>query len=270
MKLTQLSKGRKKSAGKLKPFDPSAPSVHPSSRVKIKLRLGGKDTVTANNKANKETVSNSDDDYEGTDEMEQYSSDDEYDSSSQQGRVTTRHMRRTAKLPFSPRKSRLRRAIVIDDSDESNSEVRPTQRRSRRIKSDIIAAGSESSSSFSSYREVRKTRNEVLPKKVRIKRPAKPAYGHVHDISDIEYESDDELACLRRHRNICGKCHEGPAHDLLQKFKKRSRNKSSRKKPTRDELVETEDEDERLNSLGGWVRWSASVIDFLDLSSLKF
>jgi chromodomain-helicase-DNA-binding protein 4 len=250
----------------LKPFDPSAAYVDPSSRFKIKIRLGGKNIVTANDKAKNGMVENSDDDYEGTDEMEQYSSDDEYESNSQQERVTTRLMRRTAKLPFSPRKSRLRRVTVID-SDESSSEVRPAQRRSKRIKSDI---GFESSSSFSSYREVRKTRNDAGPKKVRIKKPVKPAYGHVHDISDVEYESDDELACLRRHRNICAKCHEGPAHDLLEKFKKRSKNKSSRKKPTQDEFDEPDDEGERLNSLGGWVRWSASLLEFLDSSSLKF
>ncbi len=269
MKLTYFSKGRKKSAGKLKPFDPSAAYIHPLSRFKIKLRLGGKNIVTANDKAKKGMVENSDDDYEGTDEMEQYSSDDEYESSSQQERVTTRLMRRTAKLPFSPRKSRLRRVTVID-SDESGSEVRPAQRRSKRIKSDIVAAGFESSSSFSSYREVRRSRNDVRPKKVRSKKPVKPAYGHVHDISDVEYESDDELGCLRRHRNICAKCHEGPAHDLLEKFKKRSKNKSSSKKPTQDELDEPDDEGERLNSLGGWVRWSAFVLEFLDLPSLKF
>jgi chromodomain-helicase-DNA-binding protein 4 len=243
----------------MKPFDPSASYVHPSCRVKIKLRVGGKNIAAVNGKAQKEIITISDSDYDkGADEAEQDSSGDEYGSSDQERRVSTRRTRRTAALPFSPKKTRLRRAIVVDESDESDLEAHPAQRRSTRIKPAKVAAGFESSSSFSSY-DVRKTDSNLRPKKVRVKKSVKPAYGHIHDISDVEYESDDEFGCLRRHRNICGKCHEGPAHDLLRKYNKRPNGKSSRKKATRDELEETEDEAERLNSLGGWVRWSVAV-----------
>ena len=226
--------------------------------------------AAANGKAQKEIITISDTDYDkGTDEAEQDSSDDEYESSDQERRVSIRRTRRTAALPFSPIKSRMRRTIVIDESDESNLDAHPAQRRSTRIKPAKVATGFESSSSFSSY-DVRKTHSNLRPKKVRVKKSVKPAYGHIHDISDVEYESDDESGCLRRHRNICGKCHEGPAHDLLRKYNKRPNGKSLRKKATRDELEETEDETERLNSLGGWVRWSVAVFESLYLLSLQF
>ena len=246
--------------------------MHPSCRAKIKLRVGGKRIATANGKAQKEIILISDTDYDydkGPDEAEQDSSDDEYGSSDQERRVSTRRTRRTAALPFSPKKTRLRRVNVIDESDESNLEPHPAQRRSTRIKPAKVAAGFESSSSFSSY-DVGKTHSNLRPKKARVRKSVKPAYGHIHDISDVEYEADDEFGCLRRHHNICGKCHEGPARDLLRKYSKRPNGKSSRKKATRDELEETEDEAERLNSLGGWVRWSVVVLKFLYLLSLQF
>jgi chromodomain-helicase-DNA-binding protein 4 len=243
--------------------------VHPSCRVKLKLTVGGKNIAATNGKAQKEIVIISDADHEeGMDEAEEDSSDDGYGSSSQEGRVPMRRTRRTAALPFSPRKTRLRRVNVIDESDESSLEGRPAQRRSKRIKPAKVAGGFDSSSSFSSYRDDRKTQSNLRPKKARVKKSVKPAYGHIHNISDVEYESDDEFACLSRHRNVCGKCHEGPAHDLLKKYNRRN-GKSIRKK-AKDGLDDTEDEAESLNSLGGWVRWSVAVLEYLYLLSLQF
>ncbi|KAF8634457.1 hypothetical protein AX15_000900 [Amanita polypyramis BW_CC] len=250
---------RKKVIGDLKPFDPSASYVHPASRIKVKVRLGTRGVTTANGRVGRHRdemiVSGTEDEYEGGTEESDQPSDDEYESSGRQGRIMTRRTRHTKALPFSPRKSRLRRVHTIDDSDEDDGlEARPSLRRSKRTKTIQVAVGSESSSLSSDHTmyKPRSHRGDEHKKKTRRKKPIKPAYGCIHDVSDIEYESDDEL---RRHRDICEKCHERPAHELLWDHNTRSRSKSSRKKAAvKGGLDESEDGVEKLRSLGGWIR----------------
>lgn len=82
---------------------------------------------------------------------------------------------------------------------------------------------------------------------------AKPEYGTVKSIEDIDldYFSDDEDKALRAHRKFCEKCHLTPANIQLVAWKRRK----SRKKAAKSD--EETDEEERIERLGGWVRWYA-------------
>ncbi|KAK2461624.1 hypothetical protein APHAL10511_006087 [Amanita phalloides] len=222
-------------------------------KVRVKSKITAKN-VLATDKGSRnhrdDVVSDSQDEYE--DEIKQDSSDDDYESGDQLNRRPTR-TRRNAGLPFSPRKLRLRNVYTVNDSSESDSEASPALRRLRRAKPVKLSVGFESPLSVSSDRRILKPRSKSRTKKDKRKKSIKTGYGHVHDVSDIECESDDDFSPLRRHRDICEKCHEQPAHDLLKSHNQRPKGKSSRKKVV-DEFEETEDEVERMNSLGGWVR----------------
>jgi hypothetical protein len=81
---------------------------------------------------------------------------------------------------------------------------------------------------------------------------AKPEYGTVKPIEDIDldYFSDDEDKALRTHRRFCEKCHLKPTNIQMAAWKKR---KSRKKTAKSDE----ETDEERIERLGGWVRWYA-------------
>ncbi|KAF8640689.1 hypothetical protein AX17_000345 [Amanita inopinata Kibby_2008] len=255
---------RKKNANILKPFDPSAYYVHPSSRVRTMISINtNKITTTAANyktrlRRGAPQVSGSEDEYEGTTgETEQETSDDDYDSGI--WRVPGRATRRNSILPFSPKKSRSQKVYVVDDSDENDSEAYALRPKSTRKKAVKVMVGLESSSSLSSDGSISSGYVPRRAPRVR-KKPASdakltlPTYGRIRNISDLDCETDDEIAPLRRHRDICEKCHKRPAHELLHHNKK-LKHRPSRKKPiSQDELDATEDEVERLTSLGGWVR----------------
>jgi len=96
--------------------------------------------------------------------------------------------------------------------------------------------------------------SQTKKKKVVRKRLSRPAYGNIRPIADLsDYESDDEDALLHAHRPACEKCQQLAAHDLLNKMY----NRGQKKKRTRqlDEFEESDDEEARLQGLGGWVRW---------------
>ena len=89
--------------------------------------------------------------------------------------------------------------------------------------------------------------------KVKRGQAARPAYGNVRVVDDLAGDalSDEETASLRAHRDICEKCHRGPADQLI---------KAEGKRKARKKRGAESDEDEgsvldQLESLGGWVRW---------------
>lgn len=202
------------------------------------------------------------------------SSDGEYDEAGASIPLR-RNMRSTAKpetnLPFSPKKTRTRRVFVIDSDQElpSNEELvehLPTRRSTRtrkgvKVNLDTDAylnSCSESSDGGSDEFEThpRAKGAKKLKKAVRNK-ASRPAYGHFRVVADLDYDShsDEETAPLREHRNICEKCHRGPAHKLIQALLKKPKSKGKRRKTTEDEFEESGDEEEKLAALGGWVRW---------------
>jgi chromodomain-helicase-DNA-binding protein 4 len=249
-----LSQGRRKAVGDQEPFDPSAFYVHPMSRVQTRISVRSQSvsaTGGSRNQMKAARESDSEGEYEdSSEETEQDSSG--YEDESDYRQIRTRSTRRT-RLPYSPRKSRMRKVYSIGDSDENDL------RRSTRNKPVKAAIRLEGSSGFSSGEddwEPNSARRDMRPKKARRKRAILPAYGRVHRVSDAEDESDDELdelAPLRRHRRICERCREGAAHELLRKYNNK-KNKGGRPRK-RDEYEESGDEAERLRMLGGWVRW---------------
>ncbi|PCH33925.1 hypothetical protein WOLCODRAFT_130070 [Wolfiporia cocos MD-104 SS10] len=241
---------RKKEAGTLPPFDPSASYVHHTSRMNLTLKLSKK-------VARKRRVSM---DSSNSDELAM-PPDSESDSAVTKSRAR-RNTRAAAAgankkisrtLPFSPKKTRSRKVIVLDsdlDSDEEQELQQPSRRSTRNKKAarSNLADGEHEELDESSSDEL-DTDEDETPVKSKVSRPA---YGHFRVVADLELdeEEDGELAPLRAHRKICEKCHRKPAHQLLEGARKAKRGRKPLKRSDEDE----EDEEEKVGSLGGWVR----------------
>ena len=102
---------------------------------------------------------------------------------------------------------------------------------------------------------------DELPKftGIRIKRPPRtvqPSYGIVREVEQM-YDSDDDTAPLRAHRDTCEKCGRAAAHVLLSGWTRKS--KKGKKRWSRSDidadLLESSDGEATFEKLGGWVRW---------------
>jgi chromodomain-helicase-DNA-binding protein 4 len=164
------------------------------------------------------------------------------------------------KIPFSPVKTRFKNVYSVRDSDDEGAisesvidEPAPTRRSTRVRKTKQLDAeyidGEESDDFEESPRDVPKRKARPKAKLIR-----RAAYGRIRAVVDLSYDSqsDEETAPLREHRGICEKCHQKPAHKLLEAQRKK---KKSHKKKVVDEFEEDESEEEKLTALGGWVRW---------------
>jgi chromodomain-helicase-DNA-binding protein 4 len=94
---------------------------------------------------------------------------------------------------------------------------------------------------------------------IRIKRPPRtvqPAYGIVREVEQM-YDSDDETAPLRTHRDTCEKCGRAPAHVLLSGWTRKSKKGKKRwsRSNTDADLLQSSDGEATFERLGGWVRW---------------
>lgn len=165
-------------------------------------------------------------------------------------------------LPFSPRKTRYRKAPLSESESSLTSisdDVGPT-RRSTRIRKSLgnydAGHGSESSESevasdTSFYPDRSRSKNKPsIPKRGKASRAA---YGHIRSIADLGYD-DLENGPLSAHRSTCERCQRKPTHLLLQQRRKTGTKNKGKRKP-RDEFEEDSDNDDKLAALGGWVRW---------------
>ncbi|KAG6885407.1 hypothetical protein C0993_002140 [Termitomyces sp. T159_Od127] len=270
---------RKDAAGQLEPFDPSARYIHPLSRMKLTVSINNRRGTTKilSSRSIKpgpesEIISDSEENYTNVDDL---SGDDESDFEGEDNLLLRRtsgrlSVKRKQALPFSPKKTRSARVFAIDSdletgTSEQNATVIPTRRSardSRRIRkelidldSDIDTDGADLSYDDDDTYSSRQHYTKIKSKKPMRKRASRPAYGNLRSVVDLDYDShsDEEIAVLWKHRDICEKCHQPPAHKLLQKLSKRARRRSKKRK-TEDEFEESGDEEERLISLGGWVR----------------
>ena len=259
---------RRKAEGDLLPFDPSAVYVHPLSRVKMIIHANKRYGTTAGissartSSVGAEVVPDSQEE-ENYSESDDGDDDDEYDEIlplRRSGRSTTKVKQ---VLPFSPKRTTTRRILIIDsdneptESDDESEFGRPTRRSNRsrkgvKVNLDIETSEGETSDDYDSLKHSKpKGKKLIRPKATR------PAYGHFRDVVDLNYDySDDESTSIREHRDICEKCHRGPAHKLIEALAKKSKNKGKKKRQTSDdEFEEFEGEEERLTALGGWIRW---------------
>lgn len=287
--IVSLPTERKKAAGKLRPFDPTAHYVHPKSRVRMVVNIN-KSRATVNissgrsvpRKRSVEVVPDSEDeaDSDGDDEVEG-ATDDEYDEDASSVPPPRRKTRANPvkKLPFSPKKTRSTRVFPAEAEDSDEQDERSSHapaRRSTRVRkgfkvsldADAYLDGSEPEADDSDEYEstaISKSKR-AKPKKIIRGRAARPAYGHFRVVADLDYDShsDEESLPLRAHRDICEKCHRGPAHELLSALSRKPKGKGRRrKKQSEEESDDSGDEKEKLAALGGWVRWSVLSLDLL-------
>ena len=166
-------------------------------------------------------------------------------------------------LPFSPRKTRYRKAPLSESESSLTSisdDVGPT-RRSTRIRKSLgnYNTGHESESSESeagsdkSFHPDRSSRSKSKPSIPKRGKASRAAYGHIRSIADLGYD-DLENGPLSAHRSTCERCQRKPTHLLLLQRRKTGTKNKGKRKP-RDEFEEDSDNDDKLAALGGWVRW---------------
>ncbi|KAI0030210.1 SNF2 family N-terminal domain-containing protein [Vararia minispora EC-137] len=271
---------RRKNRGKLLPFDPSATYVHPRSRVNITIKIGKPDPSrkiaprksAAGSSKDIPLIIESDSGGEVWDDdvpedalstaatSDLMGDSDAADSSTPNLRRSTRQKPKQSKLQFSTKRVHTRtraRGLLASDDEGSPSGSAPSTpaaaRRSTRARKsarvnldDTYVTTSEESGDDGDddYRARRSKGATGSGKKKTIRgKAARPAYGRVRSIADLDLDPLDDLdtAALRAHRDTCEKCSRPPTHTLLKR-------KGSRKRKDDDEFAE------QVDTLGGWVR----------------
>ncbi|KAJ7169708.1 SNF2 family DNA-dependent ATPase [Mycena filopes] len=254
-------------------YPPTAHYVHPNSRVRMRMSIGrGGARFSISTSGSAPPTSDVDEvpDSEG-DEDEGKEEDDDYgdeDSPIKPRRSTRSTKLPQQNLPFSPRKTRSRKITVLDsdeegdDADSSHPATRRSSRSRKAFKINLDEGAyyesDQDGENSEDYDSAPRLKGAAKRPKTSRKRGTRPAYGHVRGVEDIEYDpnSDEETAALRVHRGFCEKCHDQPAHQLLDAARKRKSRGGGRKKKrtTDDEFEESGDEVERITKRGGWVR----------------
>lgn len=173
-------------------------------------------------------------------------------------RKSTRNAtKKTRELPFSPRRTRTRGKRASTDaegeeeeaeSSDSGAHVRRST-RTRKKPQEVIVVDDEED--YDDYHETTSKGKKKAPRKRKIPRPA---YGVIRNISQLNYDSDDNTAPLYAHRRSCDSCKLPIVQPLLDKLRKKPKKGKRKRRSESDDEFE-EDEEERLIRLGGWVRW---------------
>ncbi|KAI0654200.1 SNF2 family N-terminal domain-containing protein [Cubamyces menziesii] len=246
---------KSKASGILPPFNPASSDVHPGSRqASLTVKIP---SLSARPARRASTVESS------TDELvDDLDTDTDSDLSlARRQRRSTRAAAVTAnrKLGNQPNpKTRSGRQVLVVHGSDSDSEVQEISRATRKStrarkskRSNLDDEDFEDMDFVDDESDVlRGSKSKASKKKVVRGKASRPAYGHFRVVADLQYddEDDDDSAPLYAHRSVCEKCHTQPAHEQLKKAAKRG------KKRRRNEDNESEDEESRLNALGGWVR----------------
>lgn len=223
-----------KDGGLLKAFDPSASYVHPKSRPNLVLKLNKRHTSIASSQS---VVSESDfnDDEEST--------DDEDDG----------HFYRATRSQKTQRPNLRHRLVqtagVQSDAESFQGRLRSSRGQTKRKRSEV-------SPEFGDDQVSESVSSRVKPKTGRRARAPKAAYGVVRAIADLDDAClPDDGNILGRHRGFCEKCHQAPAHELIARLKKQGKNRKKKRRKAESDLEASEDELEKFEALGGWVRW---------------
>ena len=266
-----MIKERAKAEGELEPFDPSAQYVHPLSRVKVKIRISSEHRSQSTRSADRQAIIDSEEEEsEESEESEGGEDDDDYEVPMLRKRLSRRaKLTATKELPFSPKKSRSRRVItsVESESDFSDEKPGPT-RRSTRTKVTKINLISDDEGFLDDEEEMSsddQDRRAKAKSKSKIKKfiHPKPMYGRVRAVTAIQddpFPDDEEHEALRRHRDICEKCHRKPAHLLLAAFRKKPKGKGKKRKRSTDD--EESEDDQKYIDMGGWITWFVAYSTF--------
>lgn len=239
---------KKKANGTLSPFDPSGAGVDPNSRVKLVLKLNKDQKSAFTSRDSAVYISSSSDDEEASDDASSQSS--EAPPRRRSNRATTKSSsKRVNRLQrLNQRSTSLSTLTAID----SEADDRPVRRSTRNRKSSRLNPDAEYEGDSPEVVSVSSSSDQEYPAKKKKKKVVRseasiPAYGKIRPIADLQLDLDfDDI--FHSHRHDCEKCHQPPAHELLNKL-----SANRRKKAKKDE--DDEDPEERYASLGGWVRW---------------
>lgn len=256
---------KKKVEGTLAAFDPSAQYIHPLSRVKMKIRISS-DRISQTSRSENGTGDFvPDTEVEGyTEESEENEEDeDEYHGKKLRSQTKASVRPKLRDLPFSPRKTFLRKVMPIDSDNsitDEDSAILNLQRRSGRSRK-AMEVELDSDDDYVNAKPATSTQKIKLlgPRK----KPSRsqyfvPMYGRVRDIKSIDedpFSDDEDHDVLRLHRKVCERCHNGPAHNMLESLRRKSKGKGKKRKRSTDDEFEWSDDEEKFLSLGGWVQW---------------
>ena len=207
-----------------------------------------------------------------SDKSEESEDDDDYDAPILRKSLSRRAKSTATKdLPFSPRKSRSRKVMTFaeSESDSSDRTSDPTRRsaRSKVTKISLITDEEDflDEDEVNSDSQVRRAKAKGKTKVKKLVHP-KPIYGRIRTataIQDDPFPDDEEHEALRRHRDICEKCHLKPAHLLLAAFKRKSKGKGKKRKRRTDDEFEESEDDQKYIDMGGWITWFVAYSTFV-------
>jgi hypothetical protein len=155
------------------------------------------------------------------------------------------------------------------ESDSSSQMLGPTRRstRTRVTKINLIDDDEDFLDDDEIYRETQDRRTKSKGKReARKSVHPKPMYGRIRAVATIRddpFPDDEENEALRRHRDICEKCHQKAAHLLLAAFKKKSKGKGKKRKRSTDDEFEESEDDKKYIDMGGWMTWFVTWIIFV-------
>ncbi|KAK1228665.1 hypothetical protein PQX77_008318 [Marasmius sp. AFHP31] len=248
---------RKKANGELPDFDPTTDKqVHPEHRVSIIMKMDLKRKRVTRLSISSSSSSR----YRGggSDESpdSEAISDGELDSGDLSSAYDSAAPSRTTRSKLlSPRKTRSRKVIPIDDDDGAgpSSNLRRSTRSNKGLRisleDDAYLDDSQVEDSDSYVGSSSRKAKAKTPKK-RETKTVPPAYGQFRDVEDVLGNDDNPLLA---HRRICEKCLEAPSHKQLALLKKRA--KKGKRKANKDSDGESSaDEEEKVFYKGGWVR----------------
>ncbi|KAI0639630.1 hypothetical protein C8Q77DRAFT_1082196 [Trametes polyzona] len=249
-----------KASGTLPVFDPAASEVHPGSRQEtLTFRLPGLRTRQTRRLSTPEEYSSDElaGDVEASDSLDGSPGPAKRRSTRAAAASANGQLGKT--MLHRPKRTQPSGGAIVVHGSDSGSDFeeprRPTRRsmrtrKSGRTNSDdadfhdmTIDDTDESDAPWTS-------RHKHVKKKVVRGKASRPAYGHFRVVADLELdeEEDEDFAPLVAHRGICEKCHTAPAHEQWKKGFKKGR------KRRKGDDEESEDEETRINALGGWVR----------------
>ncbi|KAL0580814.1 hypothetical protein V5O48_001190 [Marasmius crinis-equi] len=245
----------KKAEGELEDFDPSTDKqVHPAHRVSITMNLDLKrkrvtrlSISSTSSSRYKTRDSDEDPDSEAV-------SDGEFDASSAYDSAPPSRTTRSKLL--SPRKTRSRKVIPIDDDEGEgpSTNLRRSTRSNQALRISLEedayyddSQTDEDSDTFVGPRSSRRKSKCSKPQK----KAVPPEYGKFRSVEDVVGNDEDPLLA---HRPRCEKCFRFAAHKELVSLKKKS-NKGKRRARNKDTDEESSsDEEDRFQRKGGWVR----------------
>jgi len=236
-------------------FDPSTDKeVHPEHRVSIIMKMDLKrKRVTRLSISSTSSSRYRGGDSDASPESEAVS-DGEFDDASS-AYDSAPPSRTTRSKLLSPRKTRSRKVIPVDDDEEAgpSRNVRRSTRSSNGLRISLDEDIYNDPSPFEEDSDYQVDTNRKSKSAKNTRREAKaapPAYGQFRAVEDVLAHDEDPLLA---HRRICEKCLEPPSHKQLVLLRKRLK-KGKRKARGSDDDGST-DEEERVLNRGGWVRW---------------